>query len=388
MKNVRLLDKILGDTVSAIEQGKNQIFDIADVARNERDRLEQQIGVLSGYLVRVTEQMAEKEQQFNQARIGLAKVTGNRASHTEAEIEAAYEKAQDAQVELEVLREREQNIKAQLNVIESALSNLRTTVQKADDFVSQVGLAVNLLSGDIRNFSGQLDDMQQRQYLSVRIINAQEEERRRVARDIHDGPAQTLANVVLRVELAERLMDTDINSARRELRGLKDVVRRSLQDIRKVIYDLRPMTLDDLGLQPTLRRYVNDMKESEDICIDYSVLGIERRLPPHVEVGAFRIVQEALNNIVKHSRAGQVMVRIEFGQDSLTLTVEDDGIGFDLEEAMNRRGTNFGLLSMRERAELLEASWQVDSAPGEGARIVVTIPLKEEDARANTSIVS
>ncbi len=388
MKNVRLLDRILGDTVSAIEQGKSQIFDIADDARNERARLEQQVEVLSGYLARVLDQMAEKEQQFTAARISLAEVTGSRMQYSETEIEAAYERAQDAQVELEVLREREENIKAQLAVVEAALTNLRSTVQKADEFVSQVGLAMTMLSGDIRNFSGQLDDMQQRQYLSVRIINAQEEERRRVARDIHDGPAQTLANVVLRVELAERLLDTDINSARRELRGLKDVVRRSLQDIRKVIYDLRPMTLDDLGLQPTLRRYVNDMKEREDIFIDYSVLGIERRLPSHIEVGAFRIVQEALNNVIKHARATQVTVRVEFGQDSLILTVEDDGVGFDLEEAMNRRGTNFGLLSMRERAELLAAQWQVKSAPGDGAQITVTIPLKEDDARANTGIIS
>lgn len=388
MKNVRLLDKILGDTVSAIEQGKNQIFDIADGARNERARLEQQIEVLSAFLARATEQIAEKEKQFAEARINLAAVTGSRAHRTEAEIEAAYEKAQDAQVELEVLREREQNIEAHLVVLEASLASLRTTVQKADDFVSQVGLAMNLLGGDIRNFSGQLDDMQQRQYLSVRIINAQEEERRRVARDIHDGPAQTLANVVLRVELAERLLETDISAARRELRGLKDVVRLSLQDIRKVIYDLRPMTLDDLGLQPTLRRYVNDMKANEDVFIDYSVLGIERRLPPHIEVGAFRIVQEALNNVMKHSRARRVVLRLEFGQDFLMLTVEDDGIGFDLEEAMGRRGTNFGLLSMRERAELLAASWNVDSSPGQGARITVRIPLKEDDVRANTSIVS
>jgi len=378
--DIKLLDKILNETVSVIEQSKGRIFDIAESARTEYMRIEAQLRELRFEAGKCIEQVDIKEREYRNRRFRLMEVSRDFKRYTELDIKNAYEDAQASQLDVVALREREQYLRRQRDDLERSLRSLQETVKKAEELVSQVGMAMELLRGNIRELNGQLDNMQQRHALGLRVIKAQEEERKRVARDIHDGPAQTLANVMLRAEICEKLLETDISQVRHELRQLKNVVRGSLQDIRKVIYDLRPMALDDLGLVPTLRRYINDLKEQHKLLVDFSVLGVDRRLPSHLEVGGFRIIQEALNNVLKHSKATQVVVRVEFGKDTLGILLKDDGVGFLVEEAINRQGDHFGLLSMRERVEVLQGAWQIDSALGHGTKITVRLPVKEEDA--------
>jgi len=133
------------------------------------------------------------------------------------------------------------------------------TVEKADNLISQIGISLSYLTGDLENVSLQIEDMKQKRLLGIRIIKAQEEERQRVAREIHDGPAQSMSHIVLKAEICERLVDSDPEKAKDELRTLKSVVRDTLRDVRKIIYDLRPMSLDDLGLIPTLQRYIENL---------------------------------------------------------------------------------------------------------------------------------
>ncbi|MBT9152147.1 MAG: Signal transduction histidine-protein kinase/phosphatase DegS [Firmicutes bacterium] len=376
--DIKLLDKILSETVLVIEQSKGRIFDIAETSRTEYQRIEQQWREVRAQTTKCIAQVDAMERDYRYRRLRLMDVSRDFKRFSEADIKAAYEDAQKSQVDLVMLREREQYLRVQRDDLERSLRALQDTVKKAEELVSQVGMAMELLKGNIRELSGQLDSMHQRQALGLRVIKAQEEERRRVARDIHDGPAQTLANVMLRAEICEKLLESDVTQVRAELRLLKSVVRTSLQDIRKVIYDLRPMALDDLGLVPTLRRYINDLKERHTMLIDFSVLGLDRRLPSHIEVGGFRIVQESLNNAFKHSCAVKVVVRVEFAEDNLGIFVQDDGQGFVVEEAINRQGDHFGLLSMRERVEVLQGSWQLSSSPGMGTTITVRIPIREE----------
>lgn len=380
MVESQILDKILRDTVLVIEQSKTQLFEISETARVEYSRVEAQLLDITLQVKNVIGQVDERERQYRMARLRMMEVSRDFDRHTEEHIKESYAVAQAAQLDLVVLRERESHLRAQRDEVERSLHSLQSTVRKAEEMVNQASFAMEYLRGNLRELSGQIDDNQQRHLLGIRVIKAQEEERRRVARDIHDGPAQTLANVVLRAEICEKLLDSDLSQVRQELRGLKEVVRRSLKDIRKVIYDLRPMTLDDLGLIPTLRRYVNDLKEQPGMFIDFSVVGRECRLPTHVEVGMFRIVQEALNNITKHARASAIWVRVEFSEDSLGVLVKDDGAGFVPDEAIHRHGDHFGLLSMRERVELLQGTWQLESEPGRGTKIAVKVPIKEEES--------
>jgi len=209
-----------------------------------------------------------------------------------------------------------------------------------------------------------------------RMVQTQEQLRQRIAQRLHDGPAQALANVVLKAEICEKMIDHDMDRTRSELVNLKNVVSATLQETRKFIFELRPMTLDDLGLFPTLKRYAQELTNKTGVQVLFSPRGPEQRLPPPVEISLFRIAQEALSNVVSHANASQAVVSVYIHELGVTLTVEDDGRGFDVDraavEANGRQAV--GLTSMSERAEMLKSHLKIESAPGRGTRVEVTVP--------------
>lgn len=205
------------------------------------------------------------------------------------------------------------------------------------------------------------------------VLQAQEDERRRVARELHDGAAQTLANLVLRVEVCERLMDTDPDRAREELRRLKELLRTSLRDIRQVIADLRPLVVEEQGLFEALRLYASEFQQRSGIAVDLEFDGELTRLDPQVELAAFRLIQECLNNANKHSGASCVKVRVVRRDRELQAEVRDDGRGFDPHAV--RTGNRFGLQGMRERLHLLGGWMELEAAPGQGTTVHFGIPI-------------
>jgi two-component system sensor histidine kinase DegS len=208
------------------------------------------------------------------------------------------------------------------------------------------------------------------------VIQAQEDERLYVSRQIHDGPAQTMTNLVLRAEICERLIDMDAARAKTELAGLKNVVNTTLQDTRRFIFDLRPMILDDLGLEPTLRRYIMQFTEKFKLDVGVAFNGLNGRLPIQLEVAIFRIVQEALTNIARHAHANHVQVSVDLSGDVITLQVEDDGSGFSADDARLNDPKYKGIASMRQRVEMFGGSLNIETAPGRGTRITTVLPAE------------
>lgn len=209
-----------------------------------------------------------------------------------------------------------------------------------------------------------------------------EDERMRIARDVHDGPAQLLANLVLKAEIVERVFDLDREAAMAELADFKATVRVALEETRKLIFDLRPMTLDDLGLVPTVRKFVVDFERNSGIRTRLNVVGAERRLPRDVEGTLFRIVQEALTNARRHSGADAIEVTIMITPQRVVASVRDNGRGFDVAEAQARaeRSRRLGLVSMRERAGLENGVLDITSVPGHGTQVRVSIDYQGDAA--------
>jgi two-component system, NarL family, sensor histidine kinase DegS len=209
-----------------------------------------------------------------------------------------------------------------------------------------------------------------------RVIEAQEHERKRVAQRLHDGPAQSLANIVLTAEICEKLFSTDPRRALVELGNLKGMVTANLQETRKYIFELRPMALDDLGLVATLRRYTADAGAQHRVQVQLSAPQGERPLRKEIEVPVFRVAQEAITNALQHSRATVVQVSVTLPGDGLLLVVEDNGVGFDVEEALARAIAlqTRGIVSMQERAEILGGWLRIESTPGRGSRIELSVP--------------
>jgi two-component system sensor histidine kinase DegS len=210
----------------------------------------------------------------------------------------------------------------------------------------------------------------------VRVIEAQERERQHLARQMHDGPAQALTNLVLQAEICERLFDPDPERARAELGNLKAAVASTFQRVRGFISNLRPMMLDDLGLIPTLRRYVEEFGEGGSLRVNLVVTGRERRIASYKEVTVFRVVQTLLTNARDVSHASGVQFALDLGEDWVHAAVEDDGSGFDMAELTSGPvAEEMGLDTLRERVEMLGGRLQAESSPGRGTRVVFDIPL-------------
>ena len=206
------------------------------------------------------------------------------------------------------------------------------------------------------------------------VVNAQEAERQRLSRQMHDGPAQAMSNFILQTEIAMRLLDIDPKKAKEELVSLKGAALGTFQKLRNFIFELRPMMLDDLGLAPTIRKYVEAFKEQTALEASLTVTGTERRLEPYLEVMIFRAVQELLGNAARHSQAADVKIQVDMGNDAIRVSVDDNGRGFDAEAAQGH--STLGLRLIRERVEMLGGSFSVDSALGKGARIMFTVPVR------------
>ena len=211
--------------------------------------------------------------------------------------------------------------------------------------------------------------------VQMRIIEAQESERQRLAQEVHDGPAQALTNAIFQVELIERQLDRDPPGARAEIRYLRDLLRRELGDVRAFITQLRPPLLDEVGLNGAIRDHASALEAAAGVTVDLDLVAPPERLGDAQQTVVLRITQEALQNIRRHAAAGHVAIssRLEPGGDWV-LEIVDDGRGFDPDLAREGMSRSFGLRFMRERAELIGAAVEVASRPSAGTRVCVTIP--------------
>lgn len=375
---INRLNEIIRNTIDAIEKSREEIFDIAENARSECKKLEAELENVKKQTLEIIKHVDNLDHLEKESRHWLMVVSKNIKEYNEEDVRKAYERAKDFQVELITKRTEEQQLIERRSELERRLKVAWETAKKAESLISKVGVAMGYLSGGLQDLSIQLEDIKQKQLLGIKIIKAQEEERKRVAREIHDGPAQLMANLVIKTELCEKLVDMDTDKVKLELKSLRQIARSNLKDVRKIIYDLRPMSLDDLGLIPTVQRFITNYMEDTGINVQFNVYGETVPLKSIIELASFRIIQEALNNVHKHASARNANIKIEFKDENLNILVSDDGKGFDKELLKVRDDDDggYGLLSMKERVELLNGRFDLNTTPGKGTKIFVSVPLQ------------
>jgi two-component system sensor histidine kinase DegS len=219
----------------------------------------------------------------------------------------------------------------------------------------------------------------------VQVTAAQEEERQRIARELHDGLGPVLASLNIRLRTARKLLERDHHPVAGELEELAELTQASMRDIRRLIYDLRPAALDELGLAPALREYATRYREEQGLEVALALSEGGERLPAPLETALFRIAQEALNNVARHAQARRVEIGLTRDRGSVTLRVADDGCGFDPRAPQS--GTHLGLWSMRERVEQLGGRFEVESAPGRGTALRMIVPHPADGPRVRGSPV-
>jgi len=305
-----------------------------------------------------------KLSQRNTAITSHLQQVQNQISETSVEeIRMAYDSALDAQQRLFVMRgqlEKLQSDKAHYERYKRALENVENG--------GSGGASTSSLKSSGTTGKGSLASVEM-------LVNAQEAERQRLSRQMHDGPAQALSNFILQTEIAMRLLDVDPAQARDELGNLKGSAMGTFQKVRNFIFELRPMMLDDLGLIPTIRRYADTFKEQTALDVIVTISGNERRLESYLEVMVFRAIQELLGNAARHSQATLLKINVDLTDDLIRVSVDDNGKGFDIDSVQEQ---NLGLKLIRERTEMLGGTFEVDSATGKGTRIMFSLPAKKQ----------
>lgn len=375
----RLLREAFQNTVDAMENSKGQIFEIYENTKNDVEAARVMLKELKAETAKLQDEVDVLVHCEQQEKQRLVKVSSNFANYSEDKIRASYEAVKDVQVRLALVKEKEFQSRRQRDRLELRLRGMEQTLLMAERLATKLGTVVGYLTSQISNVVAQMDIASKNKFLGVQIIKAQEDERLRVSREIHDGPAQEMANLIYQASICERLVDTRPDEAKAGLQELRRQIRTCLADVRQIIFDMRPMSLDDLGLVPALRQLVSKLEERKILKTDFQVNGKERALEKHVEVTLFRIIQEGLNNIHRHAGVSQGRLRLLFSQNDLSILISDEGRGFDMEEIeeMRRTGTgngHFGILGMEERAKLIGATLNVISVQGEGTKIHVKLP--------------
>jgi len=368
------LDFIINEMVEVVENSKDEIFNISEEARKEHEHLVRELKITKVKVAKHIEDGDQLEQKVRYSRQRLAEVSKHFDRYTETDVRSVYERTHTMQTRLAVMRQEENALREKRDDLERRLISLGQTIERAEGLAGKISVILNYLHDDFKQVNEMIEDAKEKQEFGLKIIEAQEEERSRISREIHDGPAQMLANILLRSELVEmNYRKNDIDQALSEMKSVRKMIRSSLYEVRRIIYDLRPMALDDLGLIPTIRKYTTTIADYNDTEVNFTPIGEDKRLNQKYEVAFFRLVQEAVQNAVKHAESTFIDVKLEIGKKSISMLIKDNGKGFD---PTIKRDKSFGLIGMRERVEMLEGKFSIDSKPGKGTMIFIQVPYQ------------
>ncbi len=345
--------------------------ELYDKANADLEKARRELNEIEALLRQTSNEVEKLQQRELNVSNRLRDLDVNIDRYSKADIKNFYASAQEVQMRLLTMRSQLEQLQYRQQATKQRQSLLFELITALEPFLGAVtpgGNAGGMVAGD---------------QLIADIIQAQEKERLRISLQMHDGPAQSMSNLVLRTEICQRLLDRDPDMARAELSALKNAINTTLQDTRRFIFDLRPMILDDLGLAPTLRRYVQQVSEKSKLEINLMVQNLDMRLPSHYEVAIFRFIQEALNNVIKHANASQARVLVGVRDDVggarvIHVSVEDDGSGFHVSEVLSDESgrRNMGIATLRQQVEtLLRGEFGIESAIGRGTRVEALIPL-------------
>lgn len=354
---IKELDRIVDRILQTIEKSKSEIYTIYETTCGGISSLEPKLKQITQQKTLIMQQLDNKSKQKKEKLTAIS--TFN------------YEEANKVAKDVAAIQAEKDTIEKKAEKLENRLQGLEEAKNKSERLGVKIGAVLDYLGTQRSTAVEEIESVQQNHNTIYKIIQALEDERYRVSRDIHDGPAQAMANVIFMVDLCNKLLTANPERAKQELNELREQVDGCLTEIRKIIFDLRPMTLDDLGLIPTVKRIAEMMRERTGSNVEVTVNGKDTELDSHIEIALFRVIQESLNNVEKHANAKKTIISIRFMADSIEAAIEDDGDGF---EPGNGQAGCFGLIGMQERISLLKGKLDIHSRKGKGTKIAITIP--------------
>ena len=331
---------------------------------------------LENYLGQLIEEKIDEEQRSvsveneireNAAFISLLeeKSDPNYESFTPREIKSSNKKKiEELKARQKALYFENEDQKAHIADLDAKIAELNSVIRVAREVEKPSDELINEASDN--------------EILRRKLLETQEAERQRIARELHDSTVQSLTGLMYKAELLTKLMDMDPNRCKVELKGVSGHIKDIINDMRSLIYDLRPMSFDDIGVDTAIERDLSKLREQSQIPINYYVQG-EGELPQVYGLTLLRIIHEACMNSIKHAKPTEINVRFRYLEDEIEVTVEDDGNGFNIDEMKvgDDITSGFGLPMMKERIFLLSGDMDIDSRPGEGTTVKITVPLRK-----------
>lgn len=279
------------------------------------------------------------------------------------------------------IRDEIDKLKKSKKELVKQLEDLNEQSSLVDEDIALIKDAIGeskLTDEEIDKVKDDIEAAHKKSTVGLHILEMQENERQRIARDLHDSTVQVLANLVHKCEICSKVMDVDSVRAKLELEIMTKTLRETISDMRNIIYDLRPMSFDDLGFDITITRIINKIKESTDMNVELKIVGDVYKLESVIEITLIRIIEEASTNSIKYSNGKNLEIIIEYRENSIHLEISDDGDGYVLDEILKPEENNyngFGITMMKERVFLLSGEITIDSKIKEGTKIVIDIPI-------------
>ena len=398
--NDDVLNKVLDNTVNMIEQYKSQFIEIHKLIKLEIDSTQKQLNTLQSSTISAMNNIDALMKQEQAAKQNFAKVSGS-PNVSEDELKSSYDGVKKVQTALEFEQQRWKTLGEQGDKTERRLKVLNSRLKQAEQLSMTIGTILHYLSTRIKGFVySEYYIKPQEKSINAQIIRAQEDERHRISRELHDGAEHEVENIIAQTEAIENLIDTDLNAAKSSLHSLKNQLNECLNTIRQTMFNLRPLALEAQGLTSAIKQLVDRLSERGLLSVTYAVDGKEIALPQYIEAAVFRIVQESLNNVMQHSNVKSAQVRLRYAPSALSILVQDEGQGFDADEnlqkqeAVNQKidlhsteyyksreiaNCYYGLLGMRERAKFIGAELNIISAVGKGTKVHLKVPFKNSD---------
>ena len=377
------INDIIKKIIKQISNSREQILEIVDNVRVEYENQKSELVLIRGSIDKIINEVDALEAQDKLMRKKLVEVSKKFDSYNEDEIKSVYEKASDIRVKFIMKQNDERQLRERRDTLEIALKKSIKNIDNSERVVNQIGIAMSYLEGDILSVLEGADKSSE-MFIGIKILEAQENERKRISRDIHDGPAQHIANIIMKADICSIIIQKDLNAGLKELTDLKESVKVALKEVRSIIFDLRPMSLDDLGLNKTIEQTVKSISEDFNIDIKLKLKPMQTEVESIIQVAIFRIIQEIFNNIKKHSKAKHVEVKLDYGTKYIRLLISDDGIGFNVEETLKRvktKGTSYGLIGILDRVNQLQGEIHIESLSGAGSVYNVVLPVNREVIR-------
>lgn len=332
------------------------------------------------YLKRRKEELkvhiTKQEQMFEKSRIEITEMK-DRISELEHRVDAAYEVFSPISVQQQVVKAETDRLKEE---VEEKLAE-RTRIQTEYEKLKAEGDEIqNLLQWEMgAPDKEESKDVTRIGDLGRSFIETQELERQRIARDLHDTTVQNLTALLHKIEFCAQVLNSDPIRVRIELEVISQVIRESVNGMREIIYNLRPMTFDDMGFDDALVHAIERMQKGFDTKIVFEINGESYDTKQVIQLTVLRIIQEAINNCKKYAKANMIDIILSYQKDMLEVSIMDDGVGFDVNHMPERKNENtgFGLSMMKERVHLLNGTFEIESKTGFGTEIQVRIPIKD-----------